>query len=199
VAWKSRLNKTRCKTRVTKQRTATALDWFSIVYETIDMRSFSNIWFWIGLAVLWSTASHWVLGVPYDMVTRARRKQGQAAQDLLDMLRITSGRLLYIADEAGLWVIAGGMFFITGFALLGFVYGLEIAQALFLLGFPMTLVSLLSVRTARKLRADDMTLEGVFTVLGRHRLMVQGIGMVSIFITAMWGMYQNLNIGVLGG
>lgn len=184
---------------VTKQGTTPALDWFSIVFETIDLRSFSNLWFWIGLAVLWSSASHWVIGVPYDMVTRARRKEGQAAQDLLDMLRITSGRLLYIAEEAGLWIIAVGMFFLTGCVLLGFVYQLEFAQALFLLGFPMTLISLLSVRTARKLHKDDMTLEEVFALLARHRLIIQCIGMVSIFVTAMWGMYQNLNIGILGG
>lgn len=186
-------------TRGVKQGTLPALDWFSIVFETIDLRSFSNLWFWIGLAVLWSTASHWVLGVPYDMVSRARRKQGQAAQDLLDMLRITSGRLLYIADEAGLWIIAVGMFFLTGCLLLGFVYGVEFAQALFLLGLPMTLISLLSVRTARRLRSEDVTLEDVLTILSRHRLVVQCIGMVSIFVTSLWGMYQNLNIGILGG
>ena len=27
----------------------------------------------------------------------------------------------------------------------------------------------------------------------RHRLITQVIGMISIFITALWGMYQNLS------
>jgi hypothetical protein len=175
------------------------LDWYSTVFELIDMRSFSNLWFWIALAVVWSTASHWVLGVPFDMVGRARRKGGSAVEDLTDLLRIYTSRLLYIADEAGLWVIGTGTFFLTGFAVLGWVYWIEIAQALFLLGFPMALVSLLSVHTARALHEKDHDLDAVYKRLGRHRLIVQAIGMVSIFVTAMWGMYVNLSIGVLGG
>ncbi|MCK0148472.1 component of SufBCD complex [Marivita sp. S6314] len=175
------------------------MDWYSNVFELIDLRSFSNLWFWIALAVVWSSASHWVLGVPYDMVGRARRKGGQAAEDLLDLLRINTTRLLYIADEAGLWIITVGTFFLTGFMILGWVYGVEIAQALFLLGFPMSLVSLISVQTARALHTEDHDLDAVFKRLSRHRLSVQAIGMVSIFITAMWGMYQNLSVGVLGG
>jgi hypothetical protein len=48
-----------------------------IVFEVIDMRSFSNLWYWIALAVLWSSTSHWVLGVPFDMIQRARRRAGR--------------------------------------------------------------------------------------------------------------------------
>ena len=32
----------------------------------------------------------------------------------------------------------------------------------------------------------------------RHRLQTQMIGTLAIFVTALWGMYQNLTIGVLG-
>lgn len=163
------------------------------------MRSFSNLWFWIALAVVWSTASHWVLGVPYDMVGRARKHGGQAAQDLMDLLRVHSNRMLYIADRAGLWIIAGGTFLLTAFFTLGFLYAVEIAQALFLLGFPMSIVSLLSVRTARALHTSDHTLDDVYRRLALHRLVVQVIGMVSIFVTSVWGMFQNLSIGALGG
>ncbi len=190
----------RCQAREdSKANGDDSLDWYSTVFELIDMRSFSNLWFWIVLAVAWSSASHWVLGVPSDMVARARRKGGKAADDLTDLLRINTSRLLFIAEEAGLWIIAAGAFFLTGFAVLGWVYDIEIAQALFLLAFPMSIISLMSVRTARALHEKDHDLEAVYRRLGRHRLMVQAIGMVSIFITAMWGMYVNLSIGVLGG
>ncbi len=46
----------------------------TLIFDLIDMRSFSNLWYWIALAVTWSSTSHWVLGVPFDMVLRARRK-----------------------------------------------------------------------------------------------------------------------------
>ncbi|MGB5559477.1 MAG: component of SufBCD complex, partial [Paracoccaceae bacterium] len=82
------------------------MDWYETVFEVIDMRSFSNLWYWIGLAVIWSTTSHWVLGVPYDMVLRARRQGGEAETDLNDMVRININRILHIGTVSGLWLLA---------------------------------------------------------------------------------------------
>ncbi|RDC73136.1 component of SufBCD complex [Rhodovulum sp. 12E13] len=166
---------------------------YRTVTEVIDLRSFSNLWFWIALAVVWSTASHYVLGVPYDMITRARRDGGEAEEDLRDMVRVNVNRLLHIAESAGLWLLALACFALTTLAIVGFVYGIEFAQALFLLGFPLSIVFALSLRTARRIRAADG--EGLHRVLVRHRLSVQAVGVVSIFVTAMWGMWQNMVIG----
>ncbi|WGW02949.1 component of SufBCD complex [Tropicibacter oceani] len=175
------------------------MDWYSTVFEVIDMRSFSNLWFWIVLAVVWSSASHWVLGVPFDMVARARRNGGQAEQDLEDLVRINTNRLLFIVDEAGLWLTALGSAFLTGLALTGFVYDVEMAQALFLLGFPLTLVGLLSIVSSRRIQNGEGEGEALWRRLRIHRTLVQFIGMASIFCTALWGMYQNLSAHVLGG
>ncbi|WP_420586958.1 component of SufBCD complex [Ruegeria sp.] len=174
------------------------MDLYSSVFEIIDMRSFSNLWYWIGLAVLWSSASHWAMGVPYDLVVRARRNGGQAEQDLLDIVRINGNRLLYIVDVSGLAILALGCFFFTGLATLGFYYGVEFAQAVFLLLFPVGLVMLINIRAARKLQKGEPTLEFVGKVLTRCRIYTQIIGMISILITSLWGMYQNFSIGVLG-
>ena len=133
------------------------------------MRSFSNLWFWIALAVVWSTTSHWVLGVPYDMITRARRQQGQAVADLEDIARVNVNRLRYIARVSGLW----------------------------LLGFPMSVVGLLSLSTARLIEVEQSTGELLCKRLTRHRIYTQIIGTLSIFVTALWGMYKNISIGVL--
>ncbi|WP_146591264.1 component of SufBCD complex [Puniceibacterium confluentis] len=174
------------------------MDWHLIVFEVIDMRSFSNLWFWIALAVLWSTASHWVLGVPFDMVTRARRFGGQAEADLDDLVRINTNRLLYIAEEAGLWLLALACFMLAVLTLLAFVYWIELAQALFLLGFPMSLVGMLSLRTAQRIRTEGATGALAQKRLSRLRIATQVIGMISIFVTSLWGMYQNLSASFLG-
>ena len=116
------------------------VDWYSAVFELIDMRSFSNLWYWIALAVVWSTTSHWVLGVPYDMVQRAARHGGEAETDLEDMVRININRLLYIAGVSGLWLLGIISAFVTSLAILGFWYDVEFAQAVFLLAAPMTIV-----------------------------------------------------------
>jgi len=169
------------------------------VFELIDLRSFSNLWFWIALAVTWSTVSHWVLGVPWDMAMRARRGHGETAMaDFEDMVRINTDRLLYVAEQSGTLLAGIVAFGLSSLAILGFAYGNEFSQALFLMGFPLTGVGLLSLRTARLIRYEAPRGEALVARLGRHRLAVQMIGMASIFVTAMWGMYQNMTIGALG-
>ncbi len=170
-------------------------DWYQTAFELIDMRSFSNLWYWIALAVVWSTSSHWVLGVPFDVVTRAKRQGGPAELDLQDLVRVNVNRLLYISGTAGLWILAFGCFMLTTLALLGFVYRVEFAQAVFLLAMPMSLVFALSIRTAHKIHDADGA--DLYRTLQVHRLTVQIIGMVSIFVTAFWGMWQNMSLGVL--
>ncbi len=174
------------------------MDWYQSIFELIDMRSFSNLWFWIALAVLWSTASHWVLGVPWDMVIRARRHGGQYAEDLEDLVRIYTNRLLYIARISGLWLLGFACFFLTLLGLLGFIYGYEFAQAVFLLLFPMTLVGALSLNTARLIQDNHDSGEQLYRRLMTHRILTQTIGMISIFVTALWGMFQNLTLGPFG-
>lgn len=161
------------------------------------MRSFSNLWYWIALAVMWSIASHWVLGVPYDMVTRARDAGGQSEIDLEELTAIHVRRILMIGRMAGLWMLGLVCFMLTSLGLLGFVYGIEFAQAVFLLAMPMGLVGLLSVSNARLIDQNDLKGVALRRRLGRHRLFVQVLGVLSIFVTALWGMYQNLSIGVL--
>lgn len=175
-----------------------ALNVYQTIFEVIDMRSFSNLWYWIALAVIWSTASHFVLGVPFDLVLRAKRNGGQVAQDVADLVRINTNRILYIAQVSGLWLIGFGCAFLTVLGLLGFVYDIEFAQALFLLAFPMSIVGVISVSTSALISGAQLEGEALYRQLRRHRLYTQIVGMCSILITAMWGMYQNLVYGPFG-
>lgn len=169
------------------------LDWFSTLNEVINLRSFSNLWYWIVLAVMWSSASFWIMGVPYDIVQRAASQGGQAEIDLQDVVRVNANRLTYIADVSGIWIVAFGTFFLSFLGLSGFVYGFQLAQAVFLLAFPMACVGLLSLRLARHVLAKGLRGAALRKALTLHRVLIQVIGMVSIFVTALWGMYQNLS------
>lgn len=162
------------------------------------MRSFSNLWFWISLAVLWSSTSHWVIGVPYDLVMRAKRHGAEHVDDLEALVRINVNRILYIANTSGLWVIGLTAALASGLIVLGFFYDIEFAQAVACLFVPMCLVGALTVRSARLINAGENSGPALFRRLSRHRLTTQFIGMISIFITSMWGMWQNMHIGVLG-
>ena len=175
------------------------MDWYATVFEIIEMRSFSNLWYWIGLAVLWSTASHWVIGVPFDMVLQARRHGGQAETDLEDMVRIMCNRLLYITGLLGLFILAFACAVNTMLFMLGFFYGNEFSQALFFFVFPMSFLFLLSSHTARVITREKAKGALMHKRLARHRLYTQMTGVLFVFVTAMWGMYQNIAVGPLGG
>jgi hypothetical protein len=174
------------------------VNFYQVLVELIDLRSFSNLWYWIMLAVMWSSASHWLLGVPFDLITRARRQGGALQSDLELVVRVQAGRLTHIADTAGTLLVAGVFFLLSTLTILAVVYGIEFAQAVLLLMVPMTILSLMSLRTARLIEAEDPKGEALYKRLSRHRIMTQLLGMISIFVTSMFGMYQNIHIGALG-
>ena len=54
------------------------MDWYLTLFEVIDMRSFSNLWFWIALAVPTSVWFIWWLG---------HRSANQVSTDPTEVLR----------------------------------------------------------------------------------------------------------------
>jgi hypothetical protein len=188
--------------RFTTQKTtekSSALDIYATLFELIDMRSFSNLWYWIALAVLWSTTSHFVLGVPFDLALKAKRHGGERMRDFEDLVRINTRRVLNIAEVSGLLLTALAGAVISTLAITGFVYDVEFSQAVFFMAFPMLFVAAINIRMAQRIRDREISGEALVATLRRHRFYVQLIGMCAIFVTAMWGMYQNLVTGPLGG
>jgi hypothetical protein len=164
--------------------------------EVIEFRSFSNLWFWIVLATLWSTTSHWVLGVPFDIVRRAAGGSQQALSDMHLLANVQARRLLFIAEATGTISTAAAFFLLTMLVMLAAVYQIEFAQALLSLFLPMLIVGLLSVRAARQVDGLDPLELG--NLLARHRRHIQAVGIFAIFTTSMFGMWVNLNHSALG-
>ncbi len=168
------------------------MDWYETVLEMIDLRSFSNLWYWIALAVMWSTVSHWILGVPFDMVLKAGRQGGQAEADLEALVQINLNRVFYVVRSSGHWIIAFLAALHTTLIILGFFYDFEFAQAVFFLAVPMTIIGFLNLRTGLRIEAEGGRGALLRARLARHRLITQVIGAISIFITALYGMAQNI-------
>jgi len=174
------------------------VDILRLLPEIIDFHSFSNLWFWIALAVMWSRASHFVLGVPWDMVTRARRSgDPQVIGDITALAAIHARRIGHIARTGGAALTAAVFAALSLLLVLGFGYNLHLAQALALLLIPAMLTGALSRRASLRIEEEPGP-EETFRLLARHRFFVQLIGMIAIFVTSMWGMYQNLSASFLG-
>ncbi len=173
------------------------MDVFDTALEVIDLRSFSNLWYWIALAVLWSSVSHWVLGVPHDLIHRARREGGAALADVEDLARINVNRLLHLVDSGALILMALAGFWLSALLVLAFYYDVEFAQAVFFLLCPLSIVMWLSVRESRRIAAGSIQGEALLRRLTVHRRVLQVIGMLSIMITAFYGMWKNINVSIL--
>ncbi len=157
------------------------------------------MWFWIVLAVFWSVMSHFVIGVPFDMVQRAAKHGGQAMLDVEALARINANRLLQFTGAAGVILTGVAATALSMLGLLGFLYGAEVCQALFFLALPFTLVNVVAQRTARQVCERDTHGFDLIRRLRKHRTITQAIGFVSIFVTAFWGIFQTMNASVLGG
>lgn len=175
------------------------MNWNDSVFSLIDTRSFASLWFWIVVAVAWTTVTHNALGVPFDMVLRARRKGGAHLRDLEDMVAIQVRRRTVVLGNAGAVLVMLWATGLTLIALLGFVYRLELAQALTLLFLPWSIVAGLRARLAARMVRDDLRGEALCRALTWHRTGVQAIGLAAILVTTLWGMWFNLNVRALGG
>ncbi len=168
------------------------MDFLDLVTQVIDLRSFSNLWYWIVLAILWTALSHWVLGIPFHLVQRARHGDETSLQDLHMLAEINSRRIVDFAQGSGLAMVAMSSFVVSSLLVLGWGYGVEFCQAVLLLLLPLILVSALSARTAFVLRQSGF--DRLPIRLRNHRLIVQGMALVFIFITAFWGMFTNVTV-----
>ena len=174
------------------------MDWQNLFVGVIDMRSFSSVWYWIALAVFWSVVVQRPLGIPYDMVIRARRHGGAAMRDLEDIVRMQVDRFTDLEGNAGLWRVGLACFVLSALATLWFHFGVEMALALFLPGASMVPVGLVTWRSARRIRRSGARGTGLCRRIRACQLSILGIGTVSMFITAFWGMYVNTSSDLLG-
>lgn len=164
---------------------------FDIVREVIDLRSFSNIWYWITLASFWSAMSYFVLGVPSDMIQRAAREGGQAAEDVVTLARISILRTIHLAGQYRLIAAFVVPFFLSLMLILALFYGHELSQALLLLLLPAALVAVLTHRRCQAIMRENPDFDGLMRHLRRQRFITQLIGMISMSIAVMWGMWVN--------
>ncbi len=166
----------------------------STLLSLLDSRSFTSLWYWLGFAAMWSLASRNVLGIPSDVVMRARRDEAGRAV-LLQWLAVVLPHWR-IGPGMAMALTGLGCFVLVVLAGLGFAYGLEAAQALFLMVAPLLAVLVLRVRLAQGLmrvlashppqEAARLAARG----LVRHGWLTYGMALVSIavtsFMAALW-------------
>jgi len=160
------------------------------IWTLIGTGSFSNIWFWVFLGILWSHVMQAPMGVPVDLVRRAQAGDGAAADDLRALTGVRLAEAQRLAAMAP-WRAGAWSFVLALLAGLGVGYGVELALAALALAAPLALVRWVEARAARAMaEVPDMpALIRAHTALRRK---VQGIGIAAVFLTSVFGMLRLL-------
>lgn len=160
------------------------------LWTLIGTGSFSSIWFWVFLGVLWSHVMQAPMGVPVDLVRRAQAGDPGAEAELRALTGVRLGDAQRLAGMAP-WRAGGWSFGLALLAGLGVGYGIELAQAALTLAVPLALVRWLEARAARAM-ADVPDMPALIRAHIVLRRKVQGIGIAAVFLTSVFGMLRLL-------
>lgn len=171
---------------------------FSLIASQIDTRSFSSLWYWIMLAVIWARVTRSAMGVPHDLLARARRLGGQAQTDVETLARIHAERYVYYWSRGKLFQVAFLAFVVSGLFVLAIAFRFEFAQAVLFFLLPLAMIAANSVRGAHQVLADSGQGEALHQLIWRQRVFVQVVGFTFISLTAIFGSVHNLMAGFYG-
>lgn len=145
----------------------------------IASASFDSVWYWVLQVVVWTLVCYRTLGVPHDMLIRARREPAVAERVAL-LAGLSAERLGGIYDLAGAAFAAVAGFVLAALAALGFLSGLEGAQAAFVLLLPLAVIAYSKVRLALFVRGRKMARPRLVLILARRRFWHQAIAVVAM-------------------
>ena len=176
---------------------------FDSLVGFLDSRSFGTVWYWLMVIGLWSFTGRAIIGVPVEVLGRARTALADGKADapvvlhLLDWLSLVLPRW-QLGGREGAVLLAVTGFGLTSLAIMGIGYGLELALAAFLLLLPLAILFWMRVLLARRLMpllaaAEQGTRpvpEAAAEAVRRmviHRRLVTLLSMLAVAITAIWG------------
>lgn len=170
------------------------------LFPLLDMRAFASLWYWVLMLILWGNAADRVLGVPWAVIAEARRAgTAEAATAIAEHLRPALWRLRMATRRGLLAQAAFAGFAMSLLGVLGFVYGLELAQAVFVLIAPLGLVTLMGHRLARRILDEALSGDDLLAALARLHGTTTGIAILAIAAAAVWGAAQVLTFPAFGG
>jgi hypothetical protein len=153
------------------------------LFEIFAAASFHSIWYWVLHVVVWTMACYRTLGVPQDMLLRARRFPEIAGRvDLLAQL--AAARVGGIYDLLGVPIAAVTGFVLAGCFALGFLSRIEVAQAAFFVVMPLAVISFSKLRLALAVRRRGVRGPELVLALARRRLWHQFIAILAMLAAA---------------
>ncbi len=153
------------------------------------MTAHDSVWFWALVALIWLRTGARSLGAPWNMILHSLKDEA-TAQDLASLVRINSQDYVSTGHNPFLWAFITCV--MTSLGLLGFGYGLEYAQAAFLLCIPIVLSWALQIRAAGRYLQARPEGQSLFRFLRNHRWALQIVTISWLFFVSLWGSVQTV-------
>lgn len=168
------------------------MDWTDAIARVIELDTFASVWYWLAVIVTWSVASNWLIGIPFDVLFRARKCDEGPLADLEALVDVNVRRIVNANRILGTSIAALIAFCLSGLGMMGFSYGWELAQGVVILAAPLTVIVVINVRLAVQLHTTPLAGRDLVRRLFFVRLWTQIVAMVTMFFTAMYGMWYTL-------
>ena len=153
------------------------------LFQFLAAASFQSLWYWVLHVVVWTLACYRTLGVPHDMLFRARR-QPEVALRVDELAHLACARVGGIYDALGVPLAAVAGFLLAGVFALGFPSGIETAQAAFAIMLPFMVITYSKLRLALAVRRKRMAGPELVLALARRRIWHQFIAVAAMLGSA---------------
>jgi len=149
--------------------------------DTFAAASFQSVWYWALHLVVWTLACYRTLGVPLDMLHRARTAPAIAGRvDLLAQL--SAARIGGVHDLLGVPLAALAGFVLATLFVVGFGLGIETMQAALLILLPLAVIGYSKLRLALAVRRRGLAGTELVLALARRRVWHQFIAILAMFL-----------------
>jgi hypothetical protein len=147
--------------------------------DAFGVSSFQTVWYWVLHVIVWIVATQYTLGVPYDMLLRARRLP-EVAHRVELLAVIAAERAAAIYEALGVVMALVGSFLLTGLFAIGFLNGVVLAQAIFLLLFPLAIMGYSTISVALRIKRRRFRGTVLVQVLARRHFWHQVVAVAAL-------------------
>ncbi|QPH54331.1 hypothetical protein [Pontivivens ytuae] len=168
-----------------------------VVRNFIDFDSFSSLWYWIFMALAWTSRTHWTIGVPFDAIIRADRR-GPPWEEHVDVIaHAMAARFHLFVRRGGAWVVGVTTFALTAVGTAALLFGNEFAQAIFAVALPMVIAEAGDVRLALRIHDEQLSGYELRRAIVWRRFLNQATGLFSILLASAFATFQFLQQAAL--
>lgn len=157
-----------------------------VVRNYMEFDSFASVWYWIFMALAWTSRTHWTIGVPFDAIIRADRR-GAPWEEHVDVIaHAMAARFHLFVHRRGALIVGVTMFALTAVGSAALLLGNQFAQAVFALALPMLIAEVGDVRLALRIHEEGLSGYHLRRALIWRRFLNQATGLLSIIMASVF-------------